>query len=279
MRLTHRIQQALQSVALLAAVPFAAEAQEPPTRGAVLARLQQEYVTARMNDDQTDLAAAGSILTLKKDDLVTIALSAGVPCANNYKDGKISQSTIAKLTCGRVITKRKVMLAGQKLWVTNIDVREGGVVFDLFTDPYQGEHYKATLQFPVPKGAIPNPEEMVKVVAEVFSAAPPPTPSADAASPEAAPAPAPSKPLAPAGRPAGAAGFAPAPAQDAPLPPLDVPPPPPAEPKTVSLGQSSDQVKAIFGSPDKIVKLGTKEIYFYQGLKVTFVNNKVSDVQ
>ena len=36
---------------------------------------------------------------------------------------------------------------------------------------------------------------------------------------------------------------------------------------------------ANFGQPTKIVKLGAKEIYYYQDLKVTFVAGKVSDVQ
>ena len=36
---------------------------------------------------------------------------------------------------------------------------------------------------------------------------------------------------------------------------------------------------AIFGQPSKVVKLGTKEIDVYPDMKVTFVNNKVTDVQ
>ena len=35
----------------------------------------------------------------------------------------------------------------------------------------------------------------------------------------------------------------------------------------------------LFGAPTKIVKLGTKEIDYYPDMKVTFVNNKVTDVQ
>jgi hypothetical protein len=54
------------------------------------------------------------------------------------------------------------------------------------------------------------------------------------------------------------------------------PPPPPA---SVQLGQSPDQVIAALGQPDKIVTLGTKQIYVYKDLKVTFVNGKVTDAQ
>jgi hypothetical protein len=54
---------------------------------------------------------------------------------------------------------------------------------------------------------------------------------------------------------------------------------PPPEPQQIEKGQTTDQVKASLGTPDKIVNLGTKQIYVYKDLKVTFVNGKVSDVQ
>ena len=55
--------------------------------------------------------------------------------------------------------------------------------------------------------------------------------------------------------------------------------PPPAETKTIAIGQSRDQVIATFGVPSKIIQLGTKEIDFFPDMKVTFVNNKVSNVE
>lgn len=56
-------------------------------------------------------------------------------------------------------------------------------------------------------------------------------------------------------------------------------PAPPAQPPTIKLGQTVDQVQAVLGQPDKIVDLGAKVIYVYGGLKVTFVNGKVADAQ
>ncbi len=44
-------------------------------------------------------------------------------------------------------------------------------------------------------------------------------------------------------------------------------------------GQTTDQVQSALGKPDKIVNLGSRQIYVYKDLKVTFVNGKVSDVQ
>jgi hypothetical protein len=51
-----------------------------------------------------------------------------------------------------------------------------------------------------------------------------------------------------------------------------------AEPASIEVGMTPDQVTAAVGKPDKIVKLGTKQIYYYKDMKITFLNGKVSDV-
>jgi hypothetical protein len=51
------------------------------------------------------------------------------------------------------------------------------------------------------------------------------------------------------------------------------------EPQQIEKGQTPDQVKAALGQPDKIVNFGSKQIFIYKDLKVTFLNGKVSDVQ
>ncbi|MGB7759003.1 MAG: hypothetical protein WBL61_04185 [Bryobacteraceae bacterium] len=54
---------------------------------------------------------------------------------------------------------------------------------------------------------------------------------------------------------------------------------PAAQPVSVDVGQTIDQVTAALGTPLKIVNLGAKKIYVYKDMKVTFLNGKVSDVQ
>ena len=49
--------------------------------------------------------------------------------------------------------------------------------------------------------------------------------------------------------------------------------------ETIELGQTPDQVQAAMGAPSRVANLGPKVIYYYSGMKVTFVNGKVSDVQ
>ena len=52
-----------------------------------------------------------------------------------------------------------------------------------------------------------------------------------------------------------------------------------AEPQTIQLGMTTDQVQAVLGKPEKIFNVGSKQIYTYKDVKVTFLNGKVSDVQ
>lgn len=53
----------------------------------------------------------------------------------------------------------------------------------------------------------------------------------------------------------------------------------PAAPATVELGQTPGQVQAAMGTPSRVANLGSKVIYYYNGMKVTFQDGKVADVQ
>jgi hypothetical protein len=52
-----------------------------------------------------------------------------------------------------------------------------------------------------------------------------------------------------------------------------------AQPATIALGQTTDQVVAILGQPTQVVDLGAKKIYVYPSLKITFNNGQVADVE
>ncbi len=54
---------------------------------------------------------------------------------------------------------------------------------------------------------------------------------------------------------------------------------PAADPVNIEKGMTPDQVEAALGKPDKKVNLGSKQLYIYKDMKVTFLNGKVSDVQ
>jgi hypothetical protein len=182
-----------------------------------------------------------------------------------------------------VPTGRKTFLAGRKMWVTNIDISNKGVVFDLFTDAIANVRYRGAVTFPFAKNTIPPADEVDSMVGEVFGVVPQPpaeqtAPAASAPAPAAEPAPAPPAadqappPIAPPPPPA---------AEEAP-PPIPPPPPPPAEeaPKTVKLGMTADEVIGIMGQPVTKADRGAKGlILIYKDVKITLVNGKVTDIQ
>jgi hypothetical protein len=153
--------------------------------------------------------------------------------------------------------------------VTAITLQVDGVVFTLFSDPYQDVRYYSTLKFIYPKGTNPSSDQVLSMVAEVLKVdADDAKKSDDSGNQQQAAAGGDA-----AQQPAAADAPAAAPAEAA------APAAPPAPPATVEIGQTPDQVTAILGQPDKILNLGTKQIYVYKDLKVTFMKGKVTDAQ
>lgn len=278
-------------ITLLVAGAVSAYAQDPAT---IQKKLVSEYALTQPTADNTDIVTAGAVLVLLKSNLMMAPISSLNLYENIYKDGKISQNALGKIKSlfgkvGRVpgvglipgvgTTSRvnaatgpepRTYVAGEKMWVTKIEVKterkEEGVVFDLYTDPIADVRYKASLWIPFPKGA--TVDQVDKMVAEVFKV----QPGEDAQQQQ----------QAHAGGQQAPPPAAPAAAQEA-LPPI-APPPPPADepaapPQTISLGQTTNQVVAILGQPQKIVNLKTKQTYYYKDLKVIFTGGKVTDVQ
>ena len=251
--------------AFMAGVSTVAAAQD---RSAIQKKLESEYVLTKTTADKTDIVTAGAVLTLNKDKLLMGAVSNSSNCTNTYRDGKFTQNTGCKANdvfrrfgaLGHPSNTR-VFVAGEKFWVTKIDVRDEGVEMDFFTDAISDVRYKSSLFVPF-KDGLPAPDEALKMVQEVVTAAPVENAKQESQPSQAAPA------------------AAPAPAAEAAPPPIPPPPPPPDQPPpTVSLGQTPDQVVAILGQPVTKGKVGAKEIYSYKDLKVIFVNGKVKDIQ
>jgi hypothetical protein len=271
---------------LIIAIPFAASAQN---KSEIEKKLVAQYALTQATADQTDIVTAGAILVLKKGNIVMGPSTQTTLYQSTYKDGKVSPNFAGKLNNGLTRLGRlpgaappqspntRTFVPGEKMWVTKIECRDDGVVFDLFTDAYAEVRYRAALKFAFDKhGAMPSADQMLALVGEVFKVqpaddkgatgdqqqqqAPPAAASRQAAPPPVAAPPDPAlAPIAP------------------PPPPVDAPQ---APPKELKIGQSKDDVIANFGQPEKVVKLGTKEIYYYKDLgKVTFVNGKVTDVQ
>lgn len=218
-------------------------------------KLSSEFKRTRLTADGSDVATAGTVLVLHKDGLLMCSMEAKTPPTNTYKNGAISMGFGANMAWTMALSAanqqpanipQRKFVTGEKFWVADYVVKDDGVVFQFYSDPFDNVRYYGQLKFPVSKGAFPPAENMMKTIAEVVTN--------DAATQESAPADSPA--------PQSQAGGAPAQA-----------------PKTITLGQTKDEVVAILGQPQKMVNLGAKEMYYYPDMKVIFTNGKVSDVQ
>jgi hypothetical protein len=254
----------VNSLVPLLALPLALVGVAPALHGQdqraeIQRRLTAEFTRTKMTSGHSDIVTAGSVLVLHKDGLVMCSTEAIASPTNTYKNGSISFGFGANMAWGMAlapanqqttaIAQRK-FVTGEKFWVTEYIVKPDGVVFQFYSDPYNDVRYYGQLKFPFAKNVAPPADEVMKTIEEVIT---PEAETPEAAAPaadNAAPAPAP----APSAQPAGS-------------------------PKTIALGQTTDQVIGILGQPQKIVNLGAKQMYFYSDMKVIFTNGKVSDVQ
>jgi hypothetical protein len=243
---------------------LAAQAGDP---GLIQQKLDAQFKMTRTTADRTDVVTAGDIVQIHKPGIVMFAVDTPLPPRNVYKAGKIGQGfgTAMQMNNRAIVQRRFVQ--DEKCWVTRILVQNDGVAFDLYSDPYNDVRYYGTLKIAYPdKKAVPPADGFLQTVAEVLTVAP-----ADNQGSQQGAQPAPAAAAAPVQAPAPA----PAPMQAIAPPPLPADAPPP----TIALGQTKDQVTAGFGQPLRVAKLGTKEIYYYKDMKVTFTNGKVSNVE
>jgi hypothetical protein len=263
-------------------------------QAAIRKTLESRYALTQPTAANNDIVTAGSVLTLKVNKITMFPVSITNFCKNSYQDGKISHDAACKMAKASKALKQggsifgKILpiptpttpdgpeprdfVKGEKMWVTGIEVRSDSVVFTLFTDAFNDVRYKTWLTFPT-KGAAMTADTAIRLVGEVF----------DAPAPEIADN---SKPPQPPGSPRQSAeGVAPPAVRSIPDPPVVVPPPPPpptdapAPPTFSLLGQTTDQVVANLGKPEKVDRQGNTQVYHYPGLTVTFVGGKVTDAQ
>jgi hypothetical protein len=217
-----------------------------------------------------EVVAAGSVLVLEKQGLLVYSISNPMAPQSTYKNGKITRNplggkafgrdllNVMKIPGGSVDIDQRTLVAGARLWVTKMDVQKDGVVVRLYTDPEGGGLYYGELKVPFAKNSIPPADALLLMIAEVLAVQPdgvvPPTPATPSDTPLTA-------------------------AETPVTTPAQPPDQPPAQPPTVSLGLTIDQVVVMLGQPDRLANLGSKKIYSYKDMKITFVDGRVSDIQ
>jgi hypothetical protein len=273
----------LAAVLAIASTLPAASAEETAV---ILKKLNAEFTLTKTTADRSDIVTAGAVLVLHKDGVVMYSSATAAPPMNIYKDGHIQRNEFkdkwkvlgSRFKSGNTDTSdisslaHRTFVSGEKFWLTAIEMQQDGLVLTVYSDPFSDVRYYGQLKFPFPKNSPPPADDILKSVEEVITVAPADDDKKEAddkkPSKDAAPSQTASAPAAPP-----AAALAPI------APPPPPPDQPPAPPKTIAVGQTKDVVVASWGQPTKVVKLASKEIYFYPDMKVTFVAGKVSDVQ
>ena len=242
---------------------------------AIQQRLSAQFKLTTITADRSDIVTAGDVIVLHKPGLVMYSVASPLPPSNTYKNGTIRQGwggfgkdlAIGMSSSGGTTAAdypHRTFVPEEKCWVIGVQVEKDGVVFKLYSDPYDDVRYYASLKVPFPnKKEIPSADVALQTIADVLTVAPPDNSSNQAS--QAAPAPA--APSAPAAPPAPMAAIAPPP------PPADAPPP------SINLGETKDQVTSAFGQPLREANLGSKQILYYKDMKVTLKDGKVTDVE
>lgn len=149
------------SLLLFAVAVYAYQQNDVSLQQALTARYKLSSITA----DNT-MAITGSALTLKKSGVICAETNNVLVLANTYKNGKIGHGLFGQMASGAAGTR--TFVAGEKLWVTGIEVKTKGVVFSLVSDDYSGVRYRGSLTFSFPRGETPSVENALATISEVF---------------------------------------------------------------------------------------------------------------
>ena len=257
---------------LFASITAAAQNMAPPS---LQEQLEAQYKLAKVGKGANGLGVTspGTVLVIQKAGIQGVPLKSLASVAATYSDGALHPPS-KKSDIGTGVLRgvsapvsgvsSRQLAVGEKVYATRIDtnLRNDKVEFhivecDACNSGLASSSFKSEVVFQFAKGylakaSVPDVED---TIAQVFAL--------DNGTALAQPAPPPLQPETPA------------PAQPAPAPAA----PAQAEPASIQLGQSIDQVVAVLGKPEKKVNLGSKQIYVYKDLKITFLNGKVADVQ
>jgi hypothetical protein len=244
---------AISMTSLIAALllPTFAQAQGAGGLADIQRQLVSLYPTAKATADGMDLVTAGAVLVLQKDNLQMCKVDQPMPSANFYKNGVITQGGLGGLFKAMNALNRLGNAGGGAPPADNREFVAGEKFFvtRISTGP-DGVTF-AFMSDPIKdqryKGNLkfPFPRGTVPSPGDVAAMV------AEVIKIDA---------------PAESTEQNPSPAGAAPT-------------KTIALGQTRDEVIAMFGVPAKVVQVGTKEIDFFADMKVTFVKNKVANVE
>jgi hypothetical protein len=242
-------------VAALAPVAIGSAVVQTPAAPSLSELLKPRYKVTRTGVTAAGVTITdpGSVLVIRKGGLLSAPSTNVAICAAQFKDGAIKSPN--SFCTGMMGPTAHFLSVGTKVYVTKMEVNEkkNTIQFQLIEcDSCNGlpaPTFKTAVSFQFEPNflATAEPGQITDILDQVIA------------------------PDGPGEAETGGSNPAPTPAPDTAKAP--------APPAQIQIGDSPAQVEAILGAPDTKIPLGAKLIYVYRNLKVTFLNQKVSDVQ
>jgi hypothetical protein len=237
--------------------PLAMLTAQTPARVSLQEQLLAQYKLAKMGFDSngTTVVEPGTLLAVQKVGILSVPWTALTSCPAKFQENTLHSPS--GLCAGMMQSVSKYLKAGDKVYPIKVNVnmdREKIVVTVVACDSCNGTNpptsFKGEVVFQFGKGYLEKADAAAveDTIGQVFAISSSESQQMAQAAQE------------DQGQPA---------AEEQPQ----------ADPQTIQLGQTSDQVQTALGKPEKIVNLGAKQILVYKDLKVTFLNGKVTDVQ
>jgi len=273
------------AVTLLGLAPWILSEAQTGGADSLQSQLGEKYKLSKLGTDSTGLSVieTGTVLVIKKGGILGVPPSASILIPSYVKDGQVKTANntamagVNKLMSwkhvsdptGTASTDTKFLTVDEKVYVSKIDVnaKDSKVTLtiiecDSCNNVKDASSRRAQVVFQFPSGYLTSADggQVSDVINQVLAF--------DTSSDNNQQAQAQDQQQDQAAQQQPAA----APAQAAPAAPAQPPP-------TIQLGQTTDEVTGLFGPPTKIINLGTKIIYVYKDMKVTFIKGKVTDVQ
>ena len=148
---------------------------------AIQGRLNSQFKLTTTTADRSDIVTAVDVVVIHKPGLLMYAVASPMPPSNSYKNGKIGQGwggfgkdmmiTMATPGVGTAANyPHRPFVPEGKCWITGIQVQKDGVLFQLYSDPYDDIRYYSNLKIPFPnKKEVPSVDAAVQLVAEVLT--------------------------------------------------------------------------------------------------------------
>ena len=158
-------------------------AQSQDQKAQIQKTLTAHFAITTTTKDKSDIATAGAVLVLHKSNLLMYAISNPIPPQSTYKKGKITRNAFGRgflsdlgnsmATPGAsAAIAQRTFVTDEKFWITNIDVKDDGVILRFFSDPIDNVRYFGELKFPFAKGQVPPADEMLNTITEVLTVDP-----------------------------------------------------------------------------------------------------------